>query len=178
MTPSPAPHLSIFYVNSAKWAALLILCCIVGAFGVWLIHGGDNEGWVLAIGGAYAILARFPMAIPGHSFLQLHADGFVFRGWLDRRQVRFEDIAQFVVVNVRTHGVRARTLVGWIYMADAPRQRKIHMPSALFFKCHAYLPDTYQMEPRELADLLESARQQWLATDRLLDRTRPQPMAA
>jgi hypothetical protein len=152
----PAEKRTLVLRPSKRRAVLyLLLCLALTVMDVFVIVGGGKViGWFGVVFFGAGVLIFVVQLIPGASYLHLAPDGFVvcslFRKW---PVIRWEDVSEFQVASVPPS--RMKMIVFDWAQAPKPQLRKINR--ALVGAGDA-LPDTYGLEPQELADIMNDWR--------------------
>jgi hypothetical protein len=120
----------------------LLACC---AYGVRMIAGGNDWGWVVAVGFGLGAGALGFVLLPNSSFLRLDPEGFTIRANFRERVYRWKDIDAFAVVPFGMFKLVAFSGANAFAASGHPR-------------LGGALPDTYGMRAEDLATTLEEWR--------------------
>ncbi len=155
------PPISIpatLYPNRVRAALLFFACAVFVVGGVLLARHGDAAGHLCA--GFFALgLPLFGLQLhPRAAYLRLTAEGFTYSSLFRADSVRWTDVREFGVVVIHR-----QSLVAWNFAPGNERAGKMRRFSQAFSGYEAALPNTYGVEPQELAEGLNHLRQQ--ATD-------------
>ena len=93
--------------------------------------------------------------VPGASYLRLDAQGMVVRSLYRTHATPWSDIAEFGVLVLPKTG---REMVGWNYMPGRGKPSFLRKLDFEFYGFEVALPDTYGMDAKDLAALLQSIR--------------------
>src|SRR5262249_31080926 len=148
----------MLYPSKLKWTLLLLgmlFIIALGAWGLWMFVTEGGLLYLLIAGvlffycGFQAIRVAIAL-ISGAMWLRLDAQGFEFR--FPGRQVRrgWDDVAEFTT----------RTANWWSYVVytDRTPAKWRELSRLLFFGGNAWLPDTYGLGAKNLADLMNAWR--------------------
>jgi hypothetical protein len=136
---------------------LFLISATFVAGGIWMIREGENFGWLCAGFFALGIPVSLLQLHPRCSFLTVTEEGIEFAGLFRVARLRWSDISQFGVYDVRNHyGFRAATMVAFNYSAEYQQARKARALAKALTRFEAALPDTYGFSAEALARLLST----------------------
>ncbi len=140
-------------------ALLFIVCLLFVLIGIWTVHGGDWFGYFatgfFALGLPIFALQFYPKA----AYLRLEAEGFTICVLFRRITIRWAQVRDFGVA--RLWGDRR---VGWNFTPDYSATKRARAISRAISGCEGMLSNNYGMKPDELAELMESVRQEYADT--------------
>ena len=137
------------YPSRAKWIVGLAACGIMTAAGIWLIADGQWFGFLPAGFFGLGIVVGVVLLLPGSSFLELDADGFLIRNLFRDSRLSWADVDGFEARRLNT-----RKFVTVNFARDytaSPRGRALARTLA---GAEGALPDTYGMSAEGLAKLM------------------------
>jgi hypothetical protein len=153
-----APQTTIVLRPSrARWLAAFAGCLVFTAIGVMLIRDGAAVGWLVAGVCGLAALGCAVVLLPGSAYLKVRRDGFVFGTLFRRWYLPWTAVGPFSVARV---GSGDLVVFDIIDPAQMPRLPGLPATEA---GANAGLPDTYGLAARELATVLNAARDKSLA---------------
>lgn len=145
------------HASRLKLMGLLALCIGFVVIGV-LIHQEHRVlGLVCAGFFGLGIPIFLVQMLPGASFLELHADRFVYRALFRERTIHWRDVASLAVVKLQ-----GRTMVGYDFTPSHASRVGGHKVSKAMAGTHAALPETFGMKPIALAELMDQIRRHHL----------------
>jgi len=142
-----------------KTALLFLVCAVFVAGGALMVRDGQTMGYFC--GGFFALgLPVFGVQFhPKAAYLHLAADGFTFCSLFRPHFVQWACVQEFAVIHVGPN-----RMVAWNFTPDHPATGRARGISKALSGYEAALPDTYGMNPQELADVLNSLLHQYTNT--------------
>jgi hypothetical protein len=149
------------YSSRKKWFSLLLICGLIGAGGLAMVHYGISDGWfLLVVFGALTIIS-LGMLLPGASALTLDGLGFDVTKFFRSHRARWQDVKRFDTFEL--HRSRPTWLVAAEKMVIYDDVRATSGILATVNKTladhNAFLPDTYGLKGEELAWLMTQWRE-------------------
>jgi len=157
----------VLYPKRSKSLFVLLASAIFVAIGVWMIQSGGADAPIWA---GYASVVFFGLGIvvgiiqlfPGSAFLRLDDAGFTFCSLFRQTSLRWTDIDQFFVVDIRA-GFRTNEMVAWNFAPPFQGNKRSSAFSQALADCDAGLPDTYGKRAEELAGFMNECLAQAVA---------------
>jgi hypothetical protein len=141
---------------SRKQTSLLFVICLAFVvIGTLMVRDGKPMGYFC--GGFFALgLPVFAIQFhPKAAYLHLTSDGFTFCSLFRAHTVQWAHVREFAVICVGPN-----QMVAWNFTPDYSATGRARAISKGLLGYEAALPNTYGMKPQELAELMESLRQQ------------------
>lgn len=153
-------HKYRYYTKLHRVAILLLLVRIaVVAAGVWVGIAGNWGGYLCAGFFAIGIPVFVIQFLPGSTCLLLAGDGFAFCKLFRRTTVPWGSVEHVLVVAPKQCGLKVHQMVGLNCVAPHDRSRLGRGIAKAIAQCAGALPDTYGMNPHELAGILNACLQ-------------------
>jgi membrane associated rhomboid family serine protease len=152
----------VLYPSRRRWTLLLAGFVLFTASSAWAF--ADTGGVVFAAGvllfGAGLVLAVLQL-IPGRAYLRIAPDGLVARTPVKTSRWAWNDIEQFEAYEIH-HRYGSTKQVGFDRRDLTPERQGFWQTIARGMSgVDAALPDTYGLDHRDLADLLDEARDRY-----------------
>lgn len=143
-----------FYPRRAKLIALLSGSMAFVVAGIWALQKGERMMWfpVVLFGGCAIVFLL--MLVPGAAYLRIEEQGFTFVSLFRPTTIAWDSVKGFYPGRMIWRSVVYVDLVSGI--AGAPRLRAL---SKTLCGHEGVLPDTYGHSPKELASILNEAKQ-------------------
>ncbi|MEN8151999.1 MAG: hypothetical protein ABFS86_19445 [Planctomycetota bacterium] len=136
------------------WVYALLICAVFVVASVSLLCAGKTGPvpWLGIVFFGSGIPIAGAHFVPGFLHLRLDTTGFTIRGLWRRVSVPWVDVNEFRVSSA------GHAVVGWNLIPEVARKGVLASLNRGFAGVEACLPDTYGMEPEDLALLMESWR--------------------
>jgi hypothetical protein len=138
--------------------AMLVVSAVFVAGGAWMIQSGEPMGWFVAIFFALGLVVFPILLLPGAAYLLINRDGFTFCSLYKKNSLRWSDVDQFFVLEMRTGGIRVNKMVVFNYAPDYPKWKRSRVIVGELVGAEGGLPDTYGMKAEELAAFLNECK--------------------
>ena len=149
--------------KQTKTIAVVVGCLLALAAGAdEVMHGKAIMGWLVAGFGGLGAVAVAMRALPNCSYLELGPEGFTICELFRRKTYSWSDVEGFEVMVFTMRYSRSRQVVFNFApgFEPSPTLRKI---GALVSGFESSVPDTYGMAAADLASLMNSYRNEFLA---------------
>jgi hypothetical protein len=147
-----------FKPNKFKFAFLLVVSLAFTAAGIFMVTLPDARGLGVgfaAFSGLIAVVFVI-MLLPNSAYLTLEETGFTFKSLFRVQTIPWPDVVSFSTVRIR----RGATFVVWRYTDERRGNGAWKKLNDVFGDYDAMLPNTYGVNPQELASSMQSVRDQ------------------
>lgn len=144
-----------------KTIGLFLVCVIFAAIGLLMIRGGESMGYVPANLFGIGVVVFGLQLVPGGSYLKLASDGFTVCSLFRAHSTPWTAMDYFEAGLLGWRRPGHKGAVVFNYREEYEEHELARKVSSRLGGHEGALPDTYGMEPRELADLMNSYRKHY-----------------
>jgi len=140
--------------SRGKWLLLFAISFAFSFGGCLMVRDGASGGWFVLIFFGFCTLISIVVMLPGASALTLDRDGFEVKRMYRGDRTRWRNASGFTTARLPPH---SHAMV--VYDDASQARGMIASTNIALTGRNAGLPDTFGMEPDDLATLMESWRQ-------------------
>ena len=141
-----------------RWGLMFAGCALFAITGQAMIRDGQLTGWFVLIFFGLGMLVAAIAMLPGAAALTLDPTGFEITNFYRRSRTRWQDASDFTAARIPPARLR------FVLFNVAGRSGTLSRINTAFAGHNGSLPDTYDLSPDDLAQLMAQWRERAAGT--------------